>query len=97
MCERVLEDGELSPLTRASEVECGMVGGYVVRYCDVGLRNGVLVIVDVVAVRRWRRKRRDSGLSQWCLPRGMDVDVPSCPVRGGATRGMAVTPCRRVT
>ena len=57
MCERVLEEGELSPLTRASEVECGMVGECVVRCYGVGLRGGVLVIVDVVAIRRRRSKR----------------------------------------
>lgn len=49
MCERVLEEAELSPLTRASEVECGMVGEMwcCVLWCGVGLREGMLVIVVV--------------------------------------------------
>lgn len=53
MCDRVLEEGELSPLTRASDVECGMVGEMccemvvwyrMVGYC-VGLRVGMSVMV----------------------------------------------------
>lgn len=52
MCERVLEEGELSPLTTASEVECGMVGSVllcVVMCCGISLRWGVLLVI-VVAV-----------------------------------------------